>query len=109
MSRMKQPPVAPPWSARGADDLDGLLRSFFQAELPSPWPAPALPAEPPTTPAPRRPLWRSRAALAASVALLLAGNLFLAPRFQGTEPPSADPGSGPIIVRSFLPSFSTTE
>jgi hypothetical protein len=102
------------------DELDGLLRAFFRAERPDPWPAmkappqtlpfvprtvngrgaakqslPTLPT--PATKATRRPLWRSRLALAASVALLLGGTLFL-PRtsLQWQEPAGPDaPGGHP--------------
>ena len=60
----------------GPDDVDGLLRNFFRAEMPDPWPTLKAPVEMKSTKptAPRR--WapvRSRMALAASVALLLLG------------------------------------
>jgi hypothetical protein len=102
------------------DELDGLLRAFFRAERPDPWPA--MKAPPPTLPfvtpsvngrgtakqsllpcpspagkATRRPLWRSRLALAASVALLLGGTLFLprtSLRWQAPAGPDA-PGGHP--------------
>ena len=51
------PPRVPP-----DDEIDGLLRAFFRAELPHPWPAMKAPAPPttPARPAPSRPaLWRS--------------------------------------------------
>ena len=39
------PPTIVPNSGRPPeDDLDGLLRSFYQAELPTPWPSFAAPA-----------------------------------------------------------------
>jgi hypothetical protein len=65
-----EPPVQPD------DDLDGLLRAFFRAEMPDPWPS--LEA-PPTLPAAflHRPLVRSKVALAASVALLVTGSWLL--------------------------------
>jgi anti-sigma factor RsiW len=88
------PPRVPP------EEIDGLLRAFFRAELPHPWPAMKAPAAPtaPARPAPSRPaLWRSRLALAASVAVLALGALFLpgpAPReSQGPVPPGLSPGS----------------
>jgi hypothetical protein len=77
------PPRVPP------EEIDGLLRAFYRAEAPHPWPAwkaPAAPQVPPPVPAPsRKPLWRSRLALAASVGLLALGSLLLpgkAPREQ---------------------------
>jgi hypothetical protein len=90
------PPRVPP------DEIDGLLRAFFRAEVPHPWPAWKAPAAPQTTPvrpAPSRPApWRSRLALAASVALLALSALFLpgkAPREpQGKALPSISPGPG---------------
>ena len=90
------PPRVPP-----DDEIDGLLRAFFRAELPHPWPAmkaPAAPQTAPVPPAPPRPaLWRSRLALAASVALLALGSLLLpgkAPREPQVPPtPGISPGS----------------
>ena len=77
------PPRVPP------EEIDGLLRAFFRAELPRPWPAMKAPAVPPTAPArpapPRQALWRSRLALAASVGLLALGSLWL-PGQAPTEP-----------------------
>jgi hypothetical protein len=72
-------------SARSGDDLDGLLRAFFRAEMPHPWPE----LEPPaytTVPSSRLAFWRgikrSHLALAASVALLIAGAML----FSGKVP-----------------------
>jgi hypothetical protein len=62
------------------DELDGLLRAYFRAQLPDPWPSLEAPAAlPPRKPAARRSVFRARLALAASVALL-AGGSFLLPR-----------------------------
>jgi len=65
---------------RPSENLDGLLRLFFQAETPQPWPAFKPPAEPlvlvKRTPS-RQPLGRSRMALAASLLVLLIGQLCL--------------------------------
>jgi hypothetical protein len=71
------------------DNLDDLLRAFFQAEMPSPWPSLEAPEHQPVLlPAAGRtwgmaPLKRSRLALAASVALLVGGSLFMASNYQG--------------------------
>ena len=75
---LSRPTTPPP--ERPPENLDRLLRAFFQAQTPAPWPAPPLPlprSEAP--PAPRR-WWRwgSRSALAASVALLFLGYWSLA-------------------------------
>jgi hypothetical protein len=83
------------------DELDGLLREFFQSELPCPWPAapnpPArsLPSRPFRPPALRAAaLRRSRLALAASVALLALGALFAAGKVApNNNPPPLTGGS----------------
>ncbi len=75
--------VAPPTTdslsrERSGDDLDGLLGEFFRSEMPHPWPdTPETDEQPailslPLTPRRSRSLFRSRLALAASVAFLLA-------------------------------------
>jgi hypothetical protein len=71
------PPRVPP-----DDEIDGLLRAFYRAQAPQPWPEWKAPdAQPRTVPlrpaSSRPPLWRSRFALAASVALLALSSLFL--------------------------------
>jgi len=70
------------------DELEGMLRAYYKAELPNPWPsleAPAtrndiLPMRPPVR---RFPMLRSRLALAACVAFLVAGPLALSAYFGG--------------------------
>ncbi len=94
---MTRPPVPTRTPAR-PDDLDGLLHAFFRAELPDPWPTlkpPDLPAPPRT--AGRRPWLGSRLALAATVALCLAGSLSLATVFPSDAPRGSGPDSGPEI------------
>lgn len=76
-----QPPSSPPRSSGSeSDELDGLLHAFYRAEMPNPWPI-LNPLETravvPLQPVRRWPLQRSRWVLAASVALLLIGQLFL--------------------------------
>jgi len=93
-------------ASRSEDDLDLMLRDFFQAEMPNPWPA--FEGPPATLPLPvrgrsagrsvGRSVWRSRLALAASVALLLAGPLLLSGRL-------ADPGPG--TTRTMSPAEAT--
>jgi len=85
--RIVEPPsLDSPWRGRHGD-LDGLLSDFFRSELPKPWPEPPIANEQPKT-LPARKLssrWsavRSRLALAASIALLLAGGWFLSGKFE---------------------------
>jgi hypothetical protein len=75
--------LPPSLSSRGSacpDDLDGLLRAFYQAEMPHPWPDLHPPART-ILPPPQVSFWhrisRSHLALAASIALLIAGMLLL--------------------------------
>jgi hypothetical protein len=93
--RFSEPPTVDR-AGKGAsgDELDTLLRAFFQSEMPHPWPALPLPRqqEQPRpavllTPAAAHP-WvpiHSRLALAASVGLLLVGSWFLAAPFHPTN------------------------
>jgi hypothetical protein len=99
------------------DELDALLTAFFRKEMPANWPAfqppPSRPEAPPFLAAPparsaraergpssgtgrawprRRTLWSSRVALAASVALLLAG-AFFAPGLLPGRPAPTGPGN----------------
>ncbi len=80
-------------------EIDHLLHGYFQAEMPHPWPAFAMPKAMRT----KRPVsfwsrYGGRVALAASVALLVASYLALAgffPRLQtptGVEPQTGDIG-----------------
>jgi hypothetical protein len=103
-----KPPVDSHNGSRG-DDVDGLLRDFFRAEMPHPWPEMKLPSAArngfharramgeggpailPLTPK-KRP-WAvvgPRLALAASVGLLLVSSLFLSGQFKGNTA-----GNGP--------------
>ncbi|HEV3255570.1 MAG TPA: hypothetical protein VG013_01695 [Gemmataceae bacterium] len=84
MNVIDRPPVDARHS-RDPDDVDQLLRTFFQEEVPDPWPAlepppPARPGQKPWS------LFRSRFALAASVALLLAGGLVLSGKAPSDAP-----------------------
>jgi len=80
------------------DELDGLLRAYFRAEMPHPWPG-----APRATPSPRQklPFWRryhGRLALAAAVSFFLIGSFVLTQSFPTVTPTTA-PGqlqeSGP--------------
>src|SRR5262245_26796246 len=94
--RMVDPPTLDsPWQERPGDDLDGLLTAFFHRELPAPWPTAPTVEEANVilrrTPPRRRPLWSSRLALAASVAVLLTAGWMLSGSFQtlDTDGPEA--------------------
>jgi hypothetical protein len=66
-------------------DVDGVLRAFFKAQTPAPWPkAPVVVAKTPKG----WPMMRSRLALAASVGLLALGLSSLAGAFHGRAIPS---------------------
>jgi hypothetical protein len=82
MSNMEPPPTELLPFDRSAGDLDELLRAFFQAEVPHPWPASCLPAIAARPAAGGRPLWRSRCALAASVAILALASASLSGTFR---------------------------
>ena len=102
---LQQPPVLPRYFDRPPDDLDKLLSDFFRSEVPDPWPVmkspgrptlrlAAAPAPDPVQPAPRRwTLFRSRFALAATVALCLMGTLLL-PVFRIGEAPDSKVQTG---------------
>jgi len=100
MRFMDPPSLDSPARGRSGDDLDGLLSAYFRAEMPDPWPAVVVPEEAPELlplPMPaRRSLFRSRLALAASVALLLVGPWMLSDSFTKLDrgsTPSIDGGS----------------
>jgi len=85
MSFLEPPSVDWRETSRPADDLDGLLRAFFRAELPRPWPAFRYASTPTNRPG-RWVLFRSRIVLAASLALLLGGEALLSGRFLDRAP-----------------------
>jgi hypothetical protein len=110
MSIIKNP-HNPAGGGRSDDALDGLLRAFFHAELPNPWPELKPPAKPSSPARPAHRGWSLRAsrwALAASVGLLLVGQLVLSGRFTDyASPPNegefqpATAHPNPIKIRSY--------
>ena len=102
MSFLKQTPADPRNPDRRGDDLDRLLRVFFRSEMPEPWPVLEPPAEQsfrslPLAPR-RRPLLRSRFALAASLLFLLFGALYLSGKFANFALVPTDVGPGNRIA-----------
>jgi hypothetical protein len=86
MSRIEQPPETSDVVGPGADDLDQLLRRHFRTEMPHPWPAPSRLTLPFRATKPLSRQWRSRFTLAASVAALLIGSVWLAARSPEMSP-----------------------
>ena len=85
---------------RPGGDVDQLLRDYFRAEMPAPWPAVLAPVEGQTasgTPARRRSPYRSRFALAASLLLLLSGYWVLSGMFSSYTQMLSDQGPAPAI------------
>jgi hypothetical protein len=95
-----RPPIEPRES-RQADDVDGLLREFFQSALPRPWPAFQRPIRG-IIPLARSTGWRRRfrssLALAASVAILALGVGLLPGRFSDRSS-SSIPGKDSIGMK----------
>ena len=92
MNTLEPPSTETARFGRPSDPLEAVLRAFFEAEMPRPWPE--MPATLPfreTQPARRPRLNRSRLVLAASVALLLIGQWFLLGNFD----PEPTGGRGP--------------
>jgi hypothetical protein len=89
------------------DDLDALLRAFFKAQMPAPWPAfkpPARARTLPPRPAGDRP-WSpiaSHLALAASMALLLFG-FWMLPAGRNGGGPGTIPTIGSPVAGKGLP------
>jgi hypothetical protein len=102
MTVLSPPTIVPNSGHPPEDDLDGLLRAYFQAEMPDLWPsfeAPAprngvLPLRRRT--APNANLWRSRLALAASILLLLATAFFVASGWGNNARPQDSGLQGPL-------------
>jgi hypothetical protein len=92
-----RPPVNPRFTSP-PDELDGVLRRYFLAQLPQPWPAPPRLASTEQTPAvPRRlavgRFFRiaTRCAVAAAVAFLVVGYLALQGWFPDPKPAKPSP------------------
>jgi hypothetical protein len=100
-------------NGQSPEKIEVLLRSFFRAEMPDPWPVMKAPVEEPfrQPTAPRR--WtglRSRLALAASVALLVLGSWLFGHTADYSVPPSSLSGDGATAspVRPYQPGFKIT-
>jgi hypothetical protein len=82
------------------DELEGMLRSFFRAEVPDPWPAMKAPAAVVKFEKPRRSTWLRigpRLAVAACVAFLLLGYLALGSMFPKHQAVDGLNNAGPPI------------
>ncbi len=98
---------------RAPNELDGLLRAFFRAQVPEPWPA----LKPPATlslrgegaPARRPSLFRSRFILAASLLILLLSQLFVSKMFSGYTYVATDSNRGKIEATNRIDSASPRE
>jgi hypothetical protein len=94
MTVVTPPTIVPRSGQPPEDDLDGLLRAYFQAEMPDPWPSFEAPVPRNGVLPLRRPKasrfapWRSRLALAASILLLIAAALFLLSGSWSTDGPA---------------------
>jgi hypothetical protein len=90
-------------------DVDPLLRAYFQAEMPAPWPELAMPTTGATANghAPGRPRtsYRSRFALAASLLLLLSGYWLLSGMFSSYAPAPTDQAAPMIGTNPRAPKF----
>jgi len=107
MTLSLQPPTHSGDARNPEDELDGLLREYFRAETPNPWPHPVgAVGRQEVRPYRRVALMRSRLALAASIALILFGSLFLTrlPRDlpTGDGPALAAPEAKRIKVKEYL-------
>lgn len=95
-----------PLSPKAGDGLDSLLRAFYRAEMPNPWPTPCLPVASPLSLGSStrgRTLMRSRWLLAASAALLLLGSSLLPNRFASDAKQEQGIGGMGTANRNILP------
>jgi hypothetical protein len=86
--------TSPTFDSSG-DELEGMLRSFFRAEVPDPWPMMKAPEPVVKLPMRKRSPWLRvgpRLAVAASVAFLLLGYLALGSIFPKHEQVGPNPG-----------------
>jgi hypothetical protein len=98
MKSLQKSPAEPYVGDRSPNDLDGRLRAFFRAQMPQPWPV----LQPPVTTslaqgraaARGRSLLPSRIVLAASLLLLLLGQLFISGMFSDYARSVADGDRG---------------
>lgn len=91
-------------SPQGPEHIDRVLRTFFVAQMPAPWPAaPAVSAAP--TPAPtlhrswQRVFAPRQLALVAAVLLFVLGYFAVSHSFPDAQTAPAAPGARPLISR----------
>jgi hypothetical protein len=92
-----------------SEEVDGLLRRFFRAEMPHPWPTLKAPVStlsfrPAQAPKTRWTSVRSRLALAASVGFLMVGSWCLSAKLPDYGAVNTDQGSsGPGSAKGYDP------
>src|SRR5206468_3382357 len=91
------PTTSPAQTGHPPEDLDRLLRAFFLAKMPSPWPVLKAPVSLATART-AGVLPASRLALAASVAALLLGGWFVSNRLPGLPGPAGSLDAGSATV-----------
>lgn len=82
MKIFEQPPTDSDNFGRPNDEMDDLLHAFFKSEMPAPWPKLNLPVKMQKSAPKPRTHYQSRFALAASIAILLLGSIWLAGAFK---------------------------
>lgn len=113
MKSLQQPSVGPFERERSPNDLDGLLRSYFVAQVPQPWPV----LKPPAARALREgrvvarsfSLLRSRFALAASLLVLLTSQFFVSGMFSGFSQFAREGGRGRLEATNRIDSAMPRE
>ncbi len=95
-------------AGRRGEVVDQILHDYFHAELPAPWPAWRAPAAA-VNPRPRRSLLASRFGLAASVAVLLGSQLWLAGLYRPPEANEAVGKSRPPVDVASKPQVSNPD
>jgi hypothetical protein len=85
------------------DDVDRLLQGYFQREIPKPWPEWKAPAPAKKSRGIFKP-WRSRLALAASIALLFMAQLLLFRSYKWEVPSTVTDKKPPLdVAQKILP------
>lgn len=105
MQDLNRPAAGTASAGLPAEPVDQLLTAYFRAALPEPWPdlAPPSTSLQPLAASSRRAQSRSRLVLAASVALLLGGGVYLTQRFPQSVVSDTPDGPGLLSGSRRLP------